>query len=142
MDTKIKKQKQKVQDENMNLNSEIAKIQSDRDVIEAESKSKEKLVKMKQNTKLFNKLIEKQLNDGDIVNVDIKKYKDKEETETESDIKSNSYGSKELKTLFSNKLKGGKRTSPQEKTEMKKSPIKKSDSKLMKCPQFDFLFTK
>ena len=48
-------------------NLEIGKNHNDKDTIEAENKSKEKLEKMKKNTLIFNKIIEKQIADGDIV---------------------------------------------------------------------------
>ena len=37
-----------------------------------------KIKKIKENTKIFNKIIEKQISDGDIIDVDISKYMDQE----------------------------------------------------------------
>ena len=71
-----KKELKQLKEENKKMNSEIGKIQYDKDKIEAENKSKDKLVKMKKNTLLFNKIIEKQIADGDIVNVDISMYEE------------------------------------------------------------------
>ena len=86
---------------------------------------------MKKNTQLFNTLIEKQIADGEIINVDMTKYREKSSDE----IPRNTVGN--LKTLLTNKLKGGKRTSPQEKSEIKKGTDK--DTPLFKCPQCDFI---
>ena len=52
------------------------------------------------------------------------------------EITSNTVGN--LKSLLTNKLKGGRRTNPKDKSEMKKVRDTK-DIPLLKCPQCDFL---
>ena len=104
---------------------------------EAEAKSKEKISKIKENTKLFNRIIEKHLDDGIIKNVDIEKYKDKEDDlEVCNDVFGNE--SLDLDRLRINKQKGGKRTSPQALPEIGNS-AQNSGKKLLKCPQCDFM---
>ena len=78
-----KKELKKVKEENVKLNKELAKVQSDKDIFVANTKAEEKVIKMKENTKLFNRIIEKQIEDGEVINVDIKRYKDKEAEECE-----------------------------------------------------------
>ena len=52
-----------MKEENAKLNQELVKIQFVKDTLDAEVKSKEKLRKIKKNTKLLNKIIKKQLDD-------------------------------------------------------------------------------
>ena len=65
-----------MKDDNAKLCLEIGKVQCDKDKVEAKTKAAEKVAKMKKNTQLFNKIIEQQIADGEIVNVDLSKYKD------------------------------------------------------------------
>ena len=67
-----------LKEENNKLNLEIGKIQFDKDKFEENVKVEEKLRKIQTNTKLFNEIIDKQLFDGEIVDIDITKYQDKE----------------------------------------------------------------
>merc|ERR1712030_309418 len=60
--------------ENTKINQEIRKLQWNNDKNEELVKSADKTRKIKENLKLFNKIIEKQVKDGDIINVDIAKY--------------------------------------------------------------------
>ena len=128
----------KLKEENRKLNLEIGKIQFDKDKVEAKVKSNEKLKKIKKNTELFNKIIEKQLNDGEIVDIDISIYQknDMEECDGgEISRKTTGYGPNDLKSLVRNKEMGGRRTSPQENTQNKNKSI-------LKCPQCDFMSQK
>ena len=63
-----------MKEENAKLNQELGKIQFDKHTLDAEVKSEEKLRKIKKNTKLFNEIIKKQLDDGKIRDIDISKY--------------------------------------------------------------------
>ena len=76
-DIKQKAEIKNLKDENKKIAKDIGQFQYDKDKAEAEAKSKEKISKIKENTKLFNRIIEKHLDDGIIKNVDIEKYKDK-----------------------------------------------------------------
>ena len=79
---------------------------------DAETKSEMKLKKMKENTKLFNKIIENKMTTGQLVNIDISKYIEMEECDGgEVSIETTGYGS--LKNLILNKKLGGKRICPQ-----------------------------
>ena len=129
-----------VKDENVKLISEIGLLQCEKDKLEAKYKAEVKIIKIKENTKIFNKILEKQIMDGDIINVDISKYKDSEMEECdggEHSKESTGYGS--LQNLVKNKLLGGKRTSPQANPDLKRKNEEKKQVKLFKCSQFDFL---
>ena len=67
-----------MEEENGKLNLELGHIQCAKDKLEAKYKSEVKIKKIKENTKIFNKIIEKHISDGDIIDVDISKYKDQE----------------------------------------------------------------
>ena len=67
----IKRELKQVKEENVKLNLEVGKNQYEKDRLAAKNKSKEKIEKIKNNTKLFNDMIQKQIDDGEIVNVDI-----------------------------------------------------------------------
>jgi uncharacterized C2H2 Zn-finger protein len=142
-DSLRKKEFNKVKDENAKLCLEIGKVQCDKDKVEAKTKAAEKVTKMKKNTQLFNKIIEQQIADGEIVNVDMSKYKDDGGMEEcdggAKSRKTTGYGSMELQSLVKNKIRGGRRTSPQDKPEMKKTSEKKEEAKMFKCPQCDFI---
>ena len=75
-DSQRKKECKKLKEENVKLNLEIGKLHCDKDNDEAKVKAEEKLKKMKKNTQLFNKILEKQLADGEIKNVDLSKYQE------------------------------------------------------------------
>ena len=66
-----KNEVKKLVDENKKLNSEIGQLQFDKDKLEATFKANEKREKIKRNTRKFNEIIEKQLDDGEIVDIDI-----------------------------------------------------------------------
>ena len=68
-DGKQKTEIKKLKEENQKIAMEIGHLQFNNDKVEAEVKSREKLSKMKENTKLLNRIIEKQLDDGIIKNV-------------------------------------------------------------------------
>ena len=55
----VKKELKLLREENTKLNQELGKIQYDKDRLDAEVKSEEKLRKIKKNTKLFNDIIKK-----------------------------------------------------------------------------------
>ena len=57
----FKKELKLLKEENGKLNQELEKIQYDKDKLDAEVKSKEKLRKIKKNTKLFNDIIKNSL---------------------------------------------------------------------------------
>ena len=65
----------KLKAENETMNIKFSNFQFDKDKTEAEVKSKERESKLKENTVLFNRSTEKQLQDGIIKDVDIEKYK-------------------------------------------------------------------
>ena len=72
---KLKKEhnekKNEVKEENKKLSVDIGKLQYEKEKIEVKIKTEEKLNKIKENTKLFNKILEKQIAEGDIINVDL-----------------------------------------------------------------------
>ena len=109
-DGKRKAEIKKLKEENQKIAMEIGQLQFDNDKVEAEVKARGKLSKMKENTKLFNRIIEKQLDDGIIKNVDINKYKAKED-----DMEECGGGfvneSLDLDRLRRDKQKGGRRIS-------------------------------
>ena len=135
-EVKRKAEVTKLKSENEKISIEIGQLQYDKDKFEAEVKAKEKLSKIKQNTKLFNELIEKQIDDGSIKNVDITKYKDAEMEECDGGFGNDSL---DLDSLRRNKMAGGKRTSPQETSDVRISGRKNTERKLLKCPQCDFI---
>ena len=137
-DSQRKKECKKLKEENVKLNLEIGKLHCDKDNDEAKVKAEEKLKKMKKNTQLFNKILEKQLADGEIKNVDLSKYQEDGKEEL-YDERSNTVDSYNLQSLLTNKLKGGKRANPQEKSDMPKLAKKKDKVELFKCPQCDFI---
>ena len=53
--------------------------------------------------------------------------------------KSTGYGQIDLNNLLKYKQSGGKRTTPQDKSEQIKSAVEKKDSKMFKCNQCDFI---
>ena len=65
----------KLKEENDKITTEIGQLHYNKDKGESERKAKEKVDKIKENTKLFNRIIENDLKDGKIKNVDINKYK-------------------------------------------------------------------
>ena len=66
-----KNEVKKLVDENKKLNSEIGQLQFDKDKLEATFKANEKREKIKINTRKFNEIIEKQLDDGEVADIDI-----------------------------------------------------------------------
>ena len=113
----LKKELKLSKEENAKLTQEIGKILYDKDKLNAEAKSEEKLRKIKKNTKLFNGIIQKQIDDGKIRDIDISKYKFDQLEEYDggnSTSRTNGYGSIDLADLIKNKKLGGKRSSPQE----------------------------
>ena len=117
-----------IKEENAKLNTVIGNIQCDKDKVEAESKAKEKLEKIKSNTKLFNDIIEQKLASGELKDIDMSKYKDSKMEECDG-----GYGNEDLHTLGKNKNLGGRRTNPQEGPEVNKFP------KVHTCPQCDYI---
>ena len=118
----------KLKEENGKLTSEIGKLQLDKDRIEAKVKADEKLEKIKRNTQRFNKIIEKQIEDGEIVDIDISIYQNNKMEECdggETSRKTTGYGPADLKNLIKNKNSGGRRTNPQENSEVKKNEKRK-----------------
>ena len=78
---------------------------------------RQKIEKIKKNTKLFNKIIQKQIDDGEIVNVDISMHQmDRMEECDGGEASSLVTGSAslDLTSMLKNKYLGGKRSSPQE----------------------------
>ena len=134
-----RKEFKKVKEENGKLNLEIGTMQFEKDKMEAKSKSDLKIKKMKENTKLFNKIIENKVATGKLKDIDISKYMVNEMEECdggEASMESTGYGS--LKNLVLNKQLGGRRTNPQEKSEVGKQKNTKQ-TQIFKCPQCDFL---
>ena len=125
--------------ENTKINQEIGKLQWNNDKNEALVKSADKTRKIKENLPLFNKIIEKQVKDGDIINVDIAKYLNAEMEECDGgEISSKTTGYGQLENLMKNKERGGKRTSPQENPESRIDNAQQFQ-KMQKCPQCDFV---
>ena len=94
---------------------------------------------MKENTKLFNSIIENKVATGELKDIDISKYMTNEMEECDGGeviMEWTGYGS--LKKLFKNKRMGGRRTSQQENPEVGKQREEKQPS-MLKCPQCDFL---
>ena len=85
--------------------------------------------KIKINTRKFNEIIEKQLDDGEVVDIDISFYKNKMEVCDGGEVssKSTGYGQIDLNNLLKYKQSGGKRTTPQDKSEQIKSAVEKKD---------------
>ena len=133
-----RKEFKKVKEENAKLNLEIGKIQNEKDKNDAESMAKMKLKKIKDNTKLFNRIIESKINIGELKDINISKYIEKEECDDgEANVGSTGFGS--LNNLILNKKLGGKRISPQENPALRKKNEERKQSKMFKCPQCDFL---
>ena len=109
---------------------------------EIKIKTEEKLNKIKENTKLFNKILEKQIAEGDIINVDLSRYMDNEMEICDGGAasrKTAGYGTLDLKQLLVNKNKGGKRnTSLQENSEIRKT-ITENVRKIYKCSKCEFI---
>ena len=100
--------------------------------------AKMKLKKIKDNTKLFNRIIESKINIGELKDINISKYIEKEECDDgEANVGSTGFGS--LNNLILNKKLGGKRISPQENPALRKKNEERKQSKMFKCPQCDFL---
>ena len=131
---KVKEYNQ-IKEENSKIKVKLGQIQWDKDKLEAEFKAREKLQKIKKNTKIFNDIIEKQIENGEIKDVNIDIYRMEECNEGEESNENT--GSDSLKTLVENKIKGGKRTSPQDQSEFRKGCD--NVRTLFKCPQCDFI---
>ena len=130
----------KVREENVKLNTELANIKGILDRIEAKEKTEEKLKKIEENTKLFNKIIEKKDTSGAYNNDDKSKHakEDMEECDGgDASVESTGYGS--LTRIVLNKKLGGKRSSPQEEAVVVKQNIVQNQIKLLTCPQCDFI---
>ena len=54
-----------MKEENYKLNVELANMQNTKETSEVESKAKEKIDKIKENTKLFNKIIKEKVQSGE-----------------------------------------------------------------------------
>ena len=91
------------------------------------------------NTKLFNKLIEKQIADGEIIDIDISIYQ-KDDMEVcdggDASSKTTGYGHSDIQSLVQNKHRGSKRTSPVDKPDLR-SNLK--ERKSYKCQHCDFI---
>ena len=121
---------------------EFGQIQYDKDKSDAELKAEKKLYKIKSNTLILNKIIGKQIADGEIVNVDLSKYDESALEECDggdNSSKPTGYGQLDFRNLIKNKKMGVKRTNPQEKPEQIKQTEEKRSTKLNKCPQCDFI---
>ena len=70
---------------------EIVSLRDVKEKIEAESKSGEKLKKIRENSKLFNRIIEEKVASGELINVDISKYKDDHENSGSKDVTAGIY---------------------------------------------------
>ena len=128
-----KKELKLLKEENAKMNLEIGTLQYDKDKLEAVYKAENKIKKVKENTKLFNKIIEKQLEDGDIVNIDISKYKEKEMEECDGgQYSSETTGYGNIQNLINNKNSGGRRTNPQQNSEQRMA-------KFFKCGNCEFI---
>ena len=119
----------KVKEENEKLNMELVNIQGILDRIEAKEKTEDKLKKIKDNTKLFNRII------SDDYNNDSTSKCTKEDMEEcdggDKSVESTGYGS--LTRIVMNKKLGGKRSTPQEEA------IVVKQTKVLRCPQCDFI---
>ena len=136
----MKKELKQIKEENAKLNLEIGQIQYDKDKLDAKSKAEEKLKRIKNNTKLFNEIIQKQLDDGEIRNIDLSMHQTNDMEECDGGEASSSatgYGFGDLKNMVKNKKLGGKRSSPQDNPEIRKVSQKVREMK--KCPQCDFI---
>ena len=110
-------------------------MQFEKDKLEANSKAEEKLKKIKKNTPLFNKIIQKQLADGDLVDIDLSIYQENEMEECDGGrLSKKNSRTADLSSMLKNKKLGGKRTSPQEEPAIRKEKVK-----MFECPQCDFL---
>ena len=112
-----------------------------REKIEVKIKTEEKLNKIKENTKLFNKILEKQIAEGDIINVDLSRYMDNEMEICDGGAasrKTTGYGTLDLKQLLVNKNKGGIRNTSQDNTEIRKT-ITENVRKIYKCSKCEFM---
>ena len=96
---------------------------------EAEIKAKEKIEKIKENTKLFNEIIKKQ------TNIDENKDEDMDVEDCTGGVNNEI---SELQTLQQNKQTGFKRTSPQATPEIIRR-IENCEKNIFRCPQCDFL---
>ena len=104
------------------------------DRIEAKERTEEKLKKIKENTKLFDNIIEEIATND---NHEIAKYTKEDMEVCDDGEKSTGYGS--LSRIVLNKKLGGKRNGPQEEATMVKQKIVQSQTKLLRCPQCDFI---
>ena len=125
---------------NDKLNIELAKMQNTTEISESESKAKEKVNKIKENTKLFNRIIKDKIESGEYKDIDISKYVDDDDMEEcdggDASIETTGYGG--LSRLAINKKLGGKRSNPQEEPFVVKQSSVRKQAKLHKCPQCDF----
>ena len=133
--TDERKEFKKIKEENDKLNVELAKMQNTTEISESESKAKEKVNKIKENTKLFNRIIKDKIESGEYKDIDISKYVDDDDMEEcdggDASIETTGYGS--LHSIAMNKKLGGKRSNPQEEPF-----VVRKQAKLHKCPQCDF----
>ena len=136
-DRVIKAELNKVKQENEKICAEIGRLQFDKDKVEAQVKAKEKLSKIKENTKLFNRIIQNQIDDGSVVNVDISKYEEKADA-MEGDNDGFGNDSLDLDRLRKDMRKGGRRTSPQEYPEIIQSG-EKEQIRGIQCSKCDFV---
>ena len=125
-DSKRKTELKQIKEENKKLSSAIGEMQYEKDKLEAKIKAEDKIKKLKQNTELFNQLIEK---NADMEECDGGK----------TSIETTGYGPLDLQILVNNKKKGGKRTNPQENMECRGEVEPKRFPAFYKCKQCDFI---
>ena len=111
----------------------------DKDNLDAEVKSEEKLRKIKKNTKLFNDIIKNSLMMVKFVistsqSIHLIKWKNVME---EMPVQEPGYGSIDLTDLINNKKLGGKRSIPQEQSELRKET--KKEKTMQMCPECEFV---
>ena len=129
-----------MKEENDKLNVELANMQNKKETSEVELKAKEKIDKIKENTKLFNKIIKEKVQSGEYQDIDISKYVDEEMEECDGgDVSSETTGYGSLNRIIMNKKLGGKRSSPQEESSVVKQKSVRKQTKLQKCSQCDFM---
>ena len=126
--------------ENEKLNLELENIQKIKETSESEAKAIEKLNKIKENTRLFNKIIKDKVKSGEFTDIDISKYVDDDMEECDGgdvSIETTGYGS--LNRIAINKKLGGRRSNPKEEPFVLNQKPDRRQTKMHRCPQCDFV---
>ena len=123
----------KLKQENVKILKPLGQMQWNKDKMDAELKAKERLAKIKKNTILFNELIANKENTEKMEMTNKKENDMMEECDGGFQDEIN-----DIQKVQQNKLKGFKRTTPQEIPELIRR-LENCEKQIISCPQCDFV---